>query len=305
MSAGPEGSRWRELRALFDAVVELPEAERRAALERACGRDSARIDEVLALVGAAERGDGFLVPPARAASPPAGRETRVGHYLLERTLGAGSRGTVHLARSERDGTPVALRIVTLAEHAADAVDRLRRTAPLLARLDHPGLARTLETGLCAAPGNPAESALYFATELVPGGVRLADVDDPRRRLELFLAACDALGHAHAAGVAHGSPSAANVVVDAGGRARVLDLGVRSVFPGPERTPSAAHDRAALAQLLLALLPPDVPDDGRWSSRARDLARRAARTDGDAEVASVAELAERLRRAAAADTFYPS
>jgi serine/threonine-protein kinase len=294
--ASDGGTRWRELRALFDQVVELPEAERGAALARLCGQDRARADEVLALVRAAEQGDEFLVPPPLARPAEAGG-ARVGRFVLERVLGAGRAGTVHLARDARDGTALAVRVVPLVEDELDAVARLRGATRVLAALDHPGLARTLETGLCAWPSGSEGSAVYFASELVDGAALVstsAAARPARASLELFLGACDALAQAHAAGALHGALSAANVVVDSRGRARVLDLGVRMVFPDPRDAPSVAGDRRALADLCLALLA-SAPEDEPWLAPARALAERAALPDGDAELPSVAALATALRR----------
>jgi hypothetical protein len=295
--ASDEGTRWRELRALFDQVVELPEAERRAALARLCGPDRARAEEVLALVRAAEQGDEFLVPPPLARPAEAG-VARVGRFVLAGVLGSGRAGTVHLARDSRDGAALAVRVVPLVENELDAVARLRGAARVLATLDHPGFVRTLETGLCAWPPGSEGSAVYFAAELVEGAAPLVPSSAASRpaqaSLELFLGACDALAHAHAAGALHGALSAANVVVDARGRARVLDLGVRMVFPDPRDPPSVAGDRRALAELCLALL--GSRSDGEpWLARARTHVERAARPDGDAEFPSVAALAAALRR----------
>lgn len=295
--ASDEATRLRELRALFDQVVELPEAERRAALARLCGQDRARTEEVLALVRAAEQGDEFLVPPPLARPAEAG-VARVGRFVLAGVLGAGRTGTVHLARDSRDGTALAVRVVPLVGEELDTVARLRGAARVLATLAHPGLARTVETGLCAWPPGSEGSAVYFAAELVEGAAPLvspsAAARSARASLELFLGACDALAHAHAVGAVHGALSAANVLVDALGQARVLDLGVRMVFPDPRDPPSAAGDRRALAELCRTLLGSES-DVGPWLARARALAERAARPDGDAEFPSVAALAAGLRR----------
>jgi len=297
---GAEQARWKSLRVLFDEVVELPRAERRSALERACGADRGLIEEVLALLQEAERGDDFLVPPAGLRAPGA---AHVGRFVLERMLAPGRVGTVHLARNVEDGRLLALRIVALEsvareEDLLEPVARLRGSARSLAALDHPALARNVESGLCAWPAGSDRSALYFATEFVPGASPLdaycRDHALPSLRcVELLLAACDGIAHAHAAGVVHGALSGANVLVSVEEHVHVVDLGVRTVFPG-ERPPSAVGDRIALAELLADLLA-RAPEDARWRGPMRELARRAADADAGDELASVASFAASLRR----------
>jgi len=289
---GAEGTRLRELRALFDQVAELPETQRRAALERACAADPARIEEVLALVRAAEHGDGFLVPPPRA------QPAIVGRFVLERILERGGSGTLHQARATGDPAPVALRIVPLGEHASEEVARLRGLARRLASLAHPSLARSIETGLCVSPDGSGRGAIYFASELVPGAVPLADfareARAPRECLELFLDACDAMAHAHARGVGHGDLSTTGVQVDERRRARVVDLGVRAVFPVP-RAPDDASDRIALAELLRNVLERLPAGDAPWRERALALVERASRPDVSPELATLAGFSGALRR----------
>lgn len=290
--AGASDTHWAELRALFDEVVELPEGERRAALEKACATRPARIEEVLALVRAAESGDEFLVPPARAP------RARVGRFELEGVLGRGRLGTVHRARAVDDGTVVTLRVVPLAERAHESLARLRELAPALEGLVHPALARTLETGVCVVPGSEA-SALYFACELVSGSRPLVDAVRDARRPEACVAhfpeICDALALAHARGLLHGGLSAANVRVDADERARVLDLGVGAVFPEPDAPPSEPGDRVAVARLLALALADLAPGSERWREPAHALARQAAQPDAGGELNSVAGLGAALRR----------
>jgi hypothetical protein len=286
--ASAESTRWRELRALFEQVAELPEPERRAALERACASDPARIEEVLALVRAAEQGDGFLVPPPRA------QPARVGRFVLERILDRSGTGTLHLAR-EPGGTPVALRVVPLSERADEEVARLRRVTRVLMELDHPALARTLETGLCTWPSGG--SAIYFASEHVPGAVPLDDfarASRPSRKcLELFLDACDALASVHAHGLHHGDLSALSVLVDEHRRVRVVDLGPCTVFPG-EHAPDAARDRIALAELLQVVLRRLEPEAAPWHARALEVARGASGPIATPELESVGGFAAALR-----------
>jgi serine/threonine-protein kinase len=299
---GPEQARLRELRALFEQLAELAPEERDVRLARAAGAERARLEEALALLRESERDDSFLVPPAGAR--PSGA-ARLGHFTLERALapvpGDEGPGSLHLARGA-DGEALALRVVPLVEDPLAAVARLRRTAPALAALHHCALVRCRESGLCAWPIGSEESALYFASEFVSDALPLTSVARDRALpeqalLEIFLAVCDALAAAHAAGLFHGALAGAGVRVDPQGRALVFDLGLRAVFPGAS-APSAAGDRVELAELLTAVVACRAAQAEPWCARARELAAEAARAAPSPQLASVAGLAAALRHALA-------
>jgi serine/threonine protein kinase len=122
-----------------------------------------------------------------------------------------------------------------------------------------------------------------------------DDDALRGNLERLLDASDAVALAHARGLHHGGLATSNVLIDAEQRVRVVDLGVRSVFPDADGPPSAAGDRVALAERLAALLGPASPLERAWRTAARELALRAARSDAGGELATLAGFAAALRR----------
>ncbi|MBK9303861.1 MAG: hypothetical protein IPM94_08235 [bacterium] len=98
-----ETDRLRRLRALFDAVIDLPPAERRAALESHAAVDAGLVREVAALIGEAERtapalatgrGGSDAAAPGDALGPgrPAPRPLRRGASGRTRRHGRRLRG---------------------------------------------------------------------------------------------------------------------------------------------------------------------------------------------------------------------
>ena len=103
--------RFRELRSLVEKAMDLPEDERPAFVEAACGDDAALHAEALGLLDGL-RDDTFLTPapslrsPTASADPVAG--TSIGSYRLERVLGSGGMGTVYEAEQAAPRRRVAL-----------------------------------------------------------------------------------------------------------------------------------------------------------------------------------------------------
>ena len=144
-------------------------------------------------------------------------------YELERRLGAGAYGAVWLARDARLERQVAVKVVP----RGDGPLRAEREALAAARLNHPGIVSLYEAGA-------DESAHYLVSELVDG-VTLGEAEtrgalSDRDVLRIGAALCDALEHAHAAGVVHRDIKPGNVIIPAqpaseAGVAKLTDFGV--------------------------------------------------------------------------------
>ncbi len=235
---------WERVAALFDEALELPPAERAAVLDRACAAGVRA--EVEALLAADERAASFLAEPADpsgrilAAAVIDRREEvaaervgqRLGAYRLVREIGRGGMGAVYLA--ERADGQFEQRVAIKLIQSGRARDRILRDflreRQILARLEHPHIARLLDGGLTPA-GEP-----YFVMEYV-AGLPITDhcahrglaVED---RLRLFLAACEAVAAAHRAQVVHRDLKPSNILVDGAGEVKLLDFGIAKVL-GPE------------------------------------------------------------------------
>jgi serine/threonine-protein kinase len=155
---------------------------------------------------------------------------RIGAYRVVSELGRGGMGRVYLA--ERADGAFEQRVAIKAMRGFLGVDlrpRFERERRILARLDHPAIARILDGGATDA-GEP-----YLVMELVEG----APIDrwcDERRlaideRLRLFCAVCDAVQHAHAHLIVHRDLKPSNILVTPEGRPKLLDFGIAKLLAG--------------------------------------------------------------------------
>jgi len=134
-----------------------------------------------------------------------------GRYRILRPLGEGGMGTVYLAEQrEPIRRHVALKVVKLGMDTGQVLARFANERQALAMMDHPNIARIFDAG--ATPkGRP-----YFVMEYIEG-VPITQYCDRNRiaigpRLELFLAVCRAVQHAHQKGVIHRDLKPSNVLV---------------------------------------------------------------------------------------------
>ncbi len=151
--------------------------------------------------------------------------TRVGPFRIERAIGAGGMGAVYLAARVQGGFDqrVALKILTGARPDADSLRQFEREREVLARLEHPHIARLIDGGM-TEDGRP-----WFAMEYVEGEPidRFADRRrlPVRARIDLFVDVCRALEYAHGRLVLHRDIKPSNILVTSNGTVKLLDFGL--------------------------------------------------------------------------------
>src|SRR5437763_4560119 len=155
------------------------------------------------------------------SSPALAHDLFLGRYRPLRPLGSGGMGHVWLARDERSGLDVALKIVSREGKAGHRAEREARAA---AALRHPRCQRVLALA-------HDRSHVYIAYEYVPGrtlreALRAGEVDDSAA-LEVAAQIAEALAHAHDRGIVHRDVKPSNVLLaESGGvDVRLLDFGL--------------------------------------------------------------------------------
>ncbi len=226
-------TRWKQIQSLFEQALDLPPDDREHFVRIHSGGDRNLCDEVLKMLRADQRAHSlFSGGAADALGLPkqfslAGR--RIGAFELIREIGAGGMGVVYLARRV-DGQfeqHVAVKLIKRGMDTEQILKRFQIERQILARLEHPNIARLLDGGVTE------EGLPYFTMEYVEGEPIDRYCDTHRltveQRLVLFLTACDAVAYAQRCLVVHRDLKPANIVVTAAGQVKLLDFGIAKVL----------------------------------------------------------------------------
>jgi serine/threonine-protein kinase len=237
---------WARATVLFEQAVLLPEPEREAFAARTAGGDDALAARVLAMLRADAQASPLLdATPDDLAATVTDRPLstawigrQIGPYRILGILGQGGMGIVCLAEREDVGKQVALKLVAGGLVADDRVSRFLLERRVLARLEHPNIAKLLDAGV-TDDGTP-----WFAMEFVAGlpvdrHCEQASLPLPAR-LALFEKICGAVGYAHRHLIVHRDVKPANILVGEDGEPRLLDFGIAKLLaPSEEGDHSAA------------------------------------------------------------------
>ena len=234
---------WAAVQRLFELAVALEPGERDAFLAGSCDDPALRRELDALLVADASARD--LLAVQGVARPIA---DRLGPYRVIRTLGEGETSTVYLAERD-DGQyrqQVAIKLVRQAMASRQIVLRFEQERRILAGLAHPNIARLFDGG--ATPdGQP-----YFVMEYIDGlplDVHCQDGGLPlARRLELFIAICQAVHFAHRNLIVHRDLKPGNILVGADGIPKLLDFGIAKLLD-LERDDRRAERTATIARLM--------------------------------------------------------
>ena len=207
--------------------------------------------------------------------------TLLDRYRLEDPVASGGMGRVFVATDERLGRQVAIKL--LKEDLGDDpqfVERFRREARAVAGLNHPNIASVYDYG-------EDEGRHFIVMEFVEGR-DLSEIIgaegplDPERGALVAAGTCDALGHAHDAGIVHRDMKPANIIVGRDDEVKVTDFGIARAlgestltaagtvlgtahYLAPEQASGGevgpAADQYAMGVVLYEMLTGDIPFGG--------------------------------------------
>jgi Tol biopolymer transport system component len=233
--------RWRLVKALFQAAIETPAADRDAFLAAATGPDAALRREVESLLASDQTAGSFLehaLEAGRAIVPP---RRQIGPYEIVAFLGAGAMGEVYRARDTKLNRDIALKLLPpLFAQDPNRLARFAREAKLLAALNHPNIAAIY--GFEDSAGVPAlvlelVDGPTLADRIAAGPISADEVLHIGRQI------ADALEAAHEKGIVHRDLKPANVKIDRAGNVKILDFGLAKPAISDTGPPglTASHD----------------------------------------------------------------
>ena len=253
--------RFRAIETLFHRVSAQPPSARRQFLRQACADDDSLHRAVERLLQAEERADsqlegvvrhkilemapelthspapgsGHSAEPQPAGSGDGSLPQRVGPYRVLNALGRGGQGMVLLG--ERDDEAfrkmVAIKLLHRGLDTSQQQARFRRERDILARLEHPAIARVLDGG------TTEDGASYVVMEHVEG--RPIDLHCAERRLDvdailtLFCHAARGVEAAHQQLVIHRDIKPSNLLVTDDGMPKLVDFGISELLTDEDVT----------------------------------------------------------------------
>jgi eukaryotic-like serine/threonine-protein kinase len=224
---------WQEVKEILSEALEREGEDRAAFVAEACAHDAElreKVETYLSVSGESlDACADNLRDTVRDTVSPHRIGTRIGAYRIIREIGRGGMGTVFLA-ARADGEfekDVAMKILKRGTDTDEIVRRFRSERQILAKLEHPNIARLIDAG------STEDGLPYFVMEFVSGAPVTDYIKDHRltiaERLELFLKICSAVSRSHRDRIVHRDLKPTNILVTPDGEPKILDFGIAKLL----------------------------------------------------------------------------
>ncbi len=246
----PDPELEREALALFEAMFEVDSADRPGWI---AARTAGRPDLAARLLAMHTAETRWAALPTGGAVDSFELEddapARIGAYRIDHRIGRGGMGSVYRGRRDTGDFEhdVAIKVIKPGLLSGGLVERFQRERQTLATLSHANIAQLYDGGQ-TEDGSP-----FIVMELVAGQPLLDWAQSHSatlaQRLAVFRQVCAGVGFAHANLVVHRDLTPSNVLVTAGGTAKLIDFGIARAADDPADA-AAASPASSLASLSL-------------------------------------------------------
>ncbi|MHC5040515.1 MAG: serine/threonine protein kinase [Planctomycetota bacterium] len=151
-----------------------------------------------------------------------------GRYTILSEISRGGMGVVYKAKETESNRIVALKVLGAKFSKQDQVARFYLEGDTIAKLDHPGIVKIRDMGIC-------EGSHFIAMEFIEG-VSLYDLIYTNKLtymkgIRILVATLGAIQYAHKQGVIHRDLKPSNIIVDPDGRPHIIDFGLAKSLKG--------------------------------------------------------------------------
>ena len=227
--------RWQQIKGVFDSALDLEPAERPGFIAAACGGDPSLLAEVRKLMDSFENAGSFIEESAAGevaslimdSGSALSTGQRFGHYEILRQIGVGGMGEVYLAKDEKLGRHVAVKVLNaeFSRHETN-VQRFAQEAKAASSLNRPNILVIHEINL-------TNDANYIVSEYVEGKTLREVISESNLKtsemLDIVIQIAGALAAAHGANIVHRDIKPENVVVRPDGYVKILDFGLAKLI----------------------------------------------------------------------------
>lgn len=221
------------VRRLFEAAMNLPASQQEAFVQRFCVDDSDLRDEVIGLLDSDREMDSarqLLDEGGLKRSSVVEIPEKIGPYRAVSVIASGGMGMVYEGLQESPRRRVAIKTLLIGPKDDRALARFQSEIDVLARLEHPNIARIYSAGTYEQKlAGEARELPYYVMEYIEGAATLTEYAEReqlsvRQRIQLFCTVCEAVDFAHKQGVLHRDLKPGNILVNREGMPKVIDFG---------------------------------------------------------------------------------